>query len=93
MTTVEPEWDAEARAMALALTEWEQGLCPGCRYPLEETTAAGNEERYFTHPAVRCHRCTATDQASKVYQESPSPGALLIPVEFRPPPKPAAEGR
>lgn len=86
MTTVEPEWDEQSRGLALALSEYEAGLCPSCRHPLAETTDPRHEDRYFTDEAVRCHRCTATDQASRRYAQSPSPGALLVPVEFRPPP-------
>lgn len=86
VTTVEPEWDEDSRGLALALCEYEAGLCPGCRNPLAETTDPRHEDRYFTAEAVRCHRCTATDQASRRYEGSPSPAALLVPVEFRPPP-------
>lgn len=83
VTTVEAEWDADGRGLALALTEYEAGLCPGCRHPLTETTAAANEERYVAELPVRCHRCTATDQVSARYQDSPSPGALLVPIRLK----------
>jgi len=83
VTTVEAEWDDEARGVAVALAEYEAGLCPSCRHPLAETTDAANEYRYVAGMAVRCHRCTATDQASHIYQDSPSPNCLLIPVELR----------
>lgn len=86
ITEVEPEWDEESRGMALALAEYEAGLCPSCRHPLAETTDIRHEDRYVAEPAVRCHRCTATEQASKTYEGSPSPGALLIPVALVPPP-------
>jgi hypothetical protein len=89
VTTVEAEWDDEARGFALALSEYEAGLCPACNHPLAETSSAQHEDRYVPGPAIRCHRCTAAEQASKAYQNSPSPGALLIPLEFRPlPPEP-----
>jgi hypothetical protein len=83
VTAVEPEWDERERGWALALLAYEAALCPGCREPLSETTKAENEGRYVPGPAVRCHRCTATEQASVTYRESPQPRALLIPVELQ----------
>lgn len=85
VTTGEPEWDDDARGMALALAEYEAGLCPRCNHPLAETTDAAHEDRYVAADPIRCHRCTATEQASRRYAESPTPGALLLPVELSPP--------
>jgi hypothetical protein len=82
-TTVDVEWDGEQRGLVFALQDYEAELCPGCRQPLEETTAAENEYRYMPGPAIRCHRCTATEQASKAYEDSPAPSALLIPIHLR----------
>jgi DNA-binding transcriptional LysR family regulator len=84
VSTLEPEWDDQSRGFALALDEYEAGLCPSCKHPLEETSAAHHEDRYTAEPAVRCHRCTASEQAAKSYQDSPTPGALLVPVRFHP---------
>lgn len=92
VTEVDAEWDDESRGMALALAEYEAGLCPSCRRPLIETTDKRHEDRYIAEPAVRCHCCTATEQASKAYAESPAPGALLVPVVLVPPlPEPEEE--
>lgn len=79
----EPEWTEDDRQAALDLRGYEADLCPGCRHPLAETTDPGNEGRYVASLAVRCHRCTATDQASEASQSAPNPSALLIPVELR----------
>lgn len=87
LITTEPEWDEESRGLAVALGEYEAGLCPSCRHPLAETTDPAHEERYVAGDAIRCHRCTASEQASRRYAESPSPGALLVPVDFHPPPR------
>jgi hypothetical protein len=83
ITVAEREWDDEQRGLVFALQDYEAELCPGCRQPLEETTAAENEYRYTPGPAIRCHRCTATEQASKAYEDSPVPSALLIPIHLR----------
>lgn len=88
--TTEAEWDDDSRGLALALAEYEAGLCPSCFQPLAETTDPAHEGRYHTGPAIRCHRCTATEQASHIYAESPAPGALMIPVDFEPPATPRA---
>jgi len=82
VTLPEAEWDQDDRDLALSLLAYEAELCPGCRQPLAQTTAAGNEYRYRSGPAIRCHRCTASQQAAAAYQDSPSPEALFIPVEF-----------
>jgi len=81
----EPLWTEDDLQAALDLTGYEAGLCPGCKHPLSETTALENEERYFVPHPIRCHRCTATEQAQELFQDRPSASALLIPVELRPP--------
>lgn len=82
-TTTEPEWDEEQRELVFAFLAWEAGLCPGGKHSLDETTKPENEGRYGWEPAVRCHYCTAADQASKAYEDSPSPNALFIPIQLR----------
>lgn len=82
--THDAEWTEEDRTAAIALARYESELCPGCRHPLAETTDARNEERYVVPHPIRCHRCTATEQAQERFQDWPTPSALLIPVELRP---------
>ena len=76
-------WSAEDRELALALADYEAGLCGGCHAPLEETTAPEAEDAYEAGLAVRCHRCTESARASEFYAESPQPSALMIPVRRR----------
>ena len=76
----EPEWDDEGRDLVLAFLDWESQLCPGCRQPLAETTDPANEGRYVPRPAIRCHRCTASSQASDAYKDAPHVHALFIPL-------------
>jgi hypothetical protein len=79
-----PAWDDDDRILALALEEYERGICDGCGYPLEETTDPLNEGRYIARQAIRCHACTAQGQGAAVMGEVPHSHALRIPVEFRP---------
>lgn len=82
-TTVEAEWDDEQRELVFALQAYEADLCPGCQQPLEQTTRSDNEGQYVAGPAIRCHRCTAADQAFKTYENSPAAQALFIPLTLR----------
>lgn len=78
-------WSVNDRAALLALIQWEAELCPGCRQPLSETTKPEHEDRYRPGLPIRCHRCTASEQAAERYQDTAQPSALLIPVALRDP--------
>jgi hypothetical protein len=78
----ETEWTKDDREAALALMAWEADLCPGCNQPLSETTSPDNEERYVAKPPLLCHRCVATESATKKWENHAHPGALLIPIEL-----------
>jgi hypothetical protein len=82
VTTVDPEWDNEQRRAVFDLLALEAGQCPGGKHLLSETTLPENEGRYKPGPAIRCHYCTASDQAAKAYEDSPSPQALFIPIQL-----------
>lgn len=45
------------RAVALALSEYEAGLCPGCGEPVAECYDA--DSAYDVPDPIRCHSCTA----------------------------------
>lgn len=77
-----PQWHEDDRDAALALAEYEAGLCPGCAAPLAETTAPENENRYRT-TAMLCHRCVASDIASNSFHAHPHPSALMISTVLR----------
>jgi len=83
ISRAEPEWGDEDRDLAVALLDFEAGLCSSCRTPLVETTDAQHEDAYRADPAIRCHRCTAIIRGSEMYRDAPQPGALLIPVHLR----------
>lgn len=76
-------WSSEDRQMAMAYDTYLAELCGGCGSPLSETTAPENEDGYMPEPALRCHKCTAREQAAALYEKSPQPGALMIPIVRR----------
>jgi hypothetical protein len=77
-----PTWLQSDREAAVALLQYEAGLCPGCRYPLAETSAPENEFRFKPELPIRCFRCTAADAAMKPYESGPAPSALFIPIRL-----------
>lgn len=84
--TVEPEWDHESRAHALALTDYEAGLCPGGNHLLSETTDPLMEGRYVPDGAIECWYCIAVAQsaASKNLKDHKHPHALLHEIKTLP---------
>lgn len=85
-------WTQDDRDNVFALLNYEADCCPSCRQPLAETTDPDNEGRFVPLLPIRCHRCTAVDMAQDAAQSHNSPGALLIPVEFRPAPPTGEDG-
>lgn len=83
ISRADPEWTDDDRDAAMALAQYESELCPGCRSPLTETTAAENEFAYRSDPALLCHRCVATEVANAALQSHPHPSALLVPIVRR----------
>lgn len=67
-TTTEPEWDDHERAWALALTAYEDALCPLCGRPLAICTAPESEGRVTVPPPTRCHVTTAIELAREPYR-------------------------
>lgn len=78
-----PKWTADDQDAALDLLAYEDGLCPGCHHPLDETTMPEHEYAYAAEEAVRCHRCTTSQRASEHYQGNEVPSALFIPIVLR----------
>jgi hypothetical protein len=83
VSVAEARWTDTDRDLALQLAAYEASLCPSCREPLAETTAAENEFAYRPEPVIRCHRCTAAAIASETLQGNPHPEALFVPVRLR----------
>jgi hypothetical protein len=77
------EWTLDDRQAALDLYIWESECCPGCGYPLSETSLPEHEFAYKGGLAVRCFRCTTSEHERKKYESSDAPSALLIPVVLK----------
>lgn len=83
-------WTEHDTSLAVALTVYEQSLCSGCGQPAHESMSAdadpGNRDglwHYEVDLPVRCHACTALDEAAKPYQDVPAPSALrFLPVKI-----------
>lgn len=86
VTTVEPEWDEDERAWAIALLELDADTCPGCGGMLTDTTAPDAEGKYVASAPTRCHKCTAISVAQSSYHDNPNvrhTSALLWSAERR----------
>ena len=66
------EWLPEDTELALALEDYEAGLCPGCGLPQSETTKPEHKDAYRPEEPIRCHYCTAqslvADTAEKQHE-------------------------
>jgi hypothetical protein len=63
------------------LTDYEQGLCPQCRQPYDESASPDSDPdtgtwRYEVGPPHRCHACTAVSAASEKYEDAKHGRAL-----------------
>lgn len=81
-TRREVEWDADERAWALALIEYEASKCPGCGGQWSETTSPDAEYGWHVPPPIRCHKCTAL-AAAQEGDERHHPQALFWTAERR----------
>lgn len=67
----------------LALGQYRELVCPGCRGWLPETTARESEGAYHVKAPIRCHRCTAYGHASDKAKDMSHPESLLLQVTPR----------
>lgn len=75
-------WTVEDREAALALLDYEAGLCSGCHHPLEETTKAEHADAYRPGEPIRCHYCTTRVAIDRNADEKSA--GLLIPIKLNP---------
>jgi hypothetical protein len=67
VTTAEPEWDDEDRAILYALEDYEAGLCPGCGHALSESLhREGTPDRTYQAAYAVCLGCAAKERAQRV---------------------------
>ena len=75
-----PEVD---RITALALQEYEDGLCSGCGQPLKESMDADLLDDWTTMEPHRCGGCTALAVAADRSKDREHPGALRYIIGLR----------
>lgn len=87
MTTREVEFDDEQYEMLAASQAFEDSI-HDCGHPIEETTSAladpyniGGEWKYTVGLPVRCHACTALNEARKAYDGDNFDSARLFQAE------------
>lgn len=68
------KWRRKDTLFALALTEYEDGLCGGCGQPLSRTT--GERPHGFAVETYTCSACEELDIA-KGREKEPSPGERM----------------
>lgn len=69
-THVESEWDAEDRAIVLALLDYEADLCGGCGQPLSESLhVEGRPDPVYENFTVTCMGCKAKERGEKVQEK------------------------
>lgn len=67
VTTVEPEWDAEDRAMVQALMDIKADQCPGCGEPLSESLHVnGKPDPVYSAAFAVCVSCETREKAMNV---------------------------
>lgn len=81
VTEVEPEWDEQSRAEAIALLDVEADTCSGCGQPLSETLRPEAVGGYKVGLPARCHACDALRHAQKDYVELDHFHALRFSVQ------------
>lgn len=77
MTTIEPEWDDQAREQAEALEIYEATLCPSCKQPAHICQDPANEFAFEADGPYRCHASTVLEKAADNYGEGADSPALL----------------
>ena len=82
------EWTDEDTRLALALDDYEAGLCPGGNHVLAETSRPEHADAYRpAHPPhewTRCHYCTASAALSEVIAKQTRPEGLSVPLVLDP---------
>lgn len=75
------DWLPEDTELAMALEDYEAGLCPGCQQSLEETSKPEHQDAYRPEQPIRCHYCTAralVDETAEKQHERTA--GLLFPI-------------
>ena len=74
------EWTEDDTLLALALEDYEAGLCPGGRHQLSETSKDEHADAYRPGKQVVCHYCVASSMLSEVLAKDENSAGKLIPL-------------
>jgi hypothetical protein len=64
------EWTEQDTTLAMALEDYEAGLCPGGNHPLAETSRSEHADAYRPGERIRCHYCKAQALIAEVAEKS-----------------------
>ena len=80
------EWTDEDTILALALENYEAGLCPGGPHVLAETSKPEHEDAYRPDRAneIRCHRCKAAALLAEVTAKEEDTAGVMVPLILDP---------
>lgn len=69
------------RMVAMALTMFEQSLCPGCGLPAHKTRGDANVGRFEAHDDEICHGCEPLDSMREDKNRAKFPGQKVYLAE------------
>jgi hypothetical protein len=78
------DWTDQDTSYALALEDYEAGLCPGCNHPLAETSQPDHADAYRPEKPIRCHYCTAQALVAEVAEKDDNTAGLMFPLTLDP---------
>jgi hypothetical protein len=80
-TVTTDQWTGRDTVYAMALEDYEAGLCPGGNHPLAETTLPEHADAYRPGERIRCHYCKAQALIAEVAEKNQENMAgVLIPI-------------
>jgi hypothetical protein len=78
------DWTEADTVYAMALEDYEAGLCPGGNHPLAETTLPEHADAYRPGERIRCHYCKAQALVEEVAGKDEDGAGVLIPIVLDP---------
>jgi hypothetical protein len=83
-TMASTEWTDADTTLAMALEDYEAGLCPGGNHPLAETTRPEHQDAYRPGVRIRCHFCKAQALVDEVAEKEDDMGGVMVPIVLDP---------
>ena len=78
------EWTAEDSLLAMALENYEAGLCPGGNHELAETSRPEHEDAYRPGEQIRCYYCKALAAVNEVQAKDEDSAGVLTTLVLDP---------